>query len=920
MLPAQKKMAQRYLHRICWRLKARHSFFACNCTHLKFLHAVTYGKRAIATALNTVHLLSFMSRLCTYSVLALGAFLFAAPVIAQDAAHLALESEFGSFVEEDFPYFTQTVDAREFGEDAEPTNLTPRGIIVKAGNGYFGCFDPDLLRWSLIWKATDDGEYLSMDGMAPGSYRLPNRKSSAGQDSLPKPKGTPIYQSPALPGFHFGAPPKDKDPRIQEGADEGEVGLGPIPTELGRFSGIRLTEKGAQIEYDIRGYKVTEILESTGKISRTIEIDAPAEIDRISWSKHEGLTTRYTASKKEEASKTDPSKKRWPETVTLPTPPPATGGTSYLTFDTLPLPTKNPWKRNVRLSGFDFFSDGQAVICSFDGDVWLIDGLVEDSKELTWTRFASGLHEPMNVCIVDDVIYVSDRNGIVRLHDTDKNGEADWYENFSNIVGQTAETREFAMDMIATNEGTFLLAKGGQVGTTRGRHNGTVIEVAADGRSFEIIATGLRQPYIGYNSETGMITSSDQQGHWKPATPIYQIERGKYFGFQPAKFKDKAVHPATIDPPELWIPHFINQSGASQVWMNGSVNMGALNGDLIHIGYNRPELFKIYLSKTREQGAVFPLLSGFPAGILKGRINPNDGRLYVSGFEVWGTSGTEVSGLYRVRPTDQPCLIPSRIEATKRGILLVFDEELDPALTAEVGRYSADRWNYKQTHNYGSGNYMLDGEPGQESIPVASAMLSKDKKSLFLGIPDMQPSQSLRITYRLPRPDRLAVDSAYLTARALPSLDLTTAGFATNEVNLKIDPSLTVAAEKVEPTATIGKEVATRSGCIACHATGEGPAPASPATAEGGALVAVGPPWTGLWKSKRTFTDGSFIKSVDETYLKESILDPGRRVAEGFDTVKTGVGMPSYLGVLKGHEIDSIILYIKTLQKRKKKK
>ncbi|MEM7601170.1 MAG: hypothetical protein AAF357_07100, partial [Verrucomicrobiota bacterium] len=78
--------------------------------------------------------------------------------------------------------------------------------------------------------------------------------------------------------------------------------------------------------------------------------------------------------------------------------------------------------------------------------------------------------------------------------------------------------------------------------------------------------------------------------------------------------------------------------------------------------------------------------------------------------------------------------------------------------------------------------------------------------------------------------------------------------------------------------------------------------------------VAVGPSWKGLWNSTRTFTDGSFIKNVDETYLRESILDPSRRVAEGFATEKTGVGMPSYLGVLKDHEIDSIILYIKALK------
>ena len=117
----------------------------------------------------------------------------------QDEAHLQIESPFGGYVEEAFPFFTQTVDARKFGENPEPGNLTPRGIVVKLGHGYYGCFDPDLLRWALIWKENENGEYLKMDGMAPGSYRLPNRKASAGQESLPKPIGTPLIATSALP-------------------------------------------------------------------------------------------------------------------------------------------------------------------------------------------------------------------------------------------------------------------------------------------------------------------------------------------------------------------------------------------------------------------------------------------------------------------------------------------------------------------------------------------------------------------------------------------------------------------------------------------------------------------------------------------------------------------------------------------------
>jgi len=44
---------------------------------------------------------------------------------AQDQAHLEIDSPFGIFVEEEFPFFTQTLDAREFGDNPKPDNLPP---------------------------------------------------------------------------------------------------------------------------------------------------------------------------------------------------------------------------------------------------------------------------------------------------------------------------------------------------------------------------------------------------------------------------------------------------------------------------------------------------------------------------------------------------------------------------------------------------------------------------------------------------------------------------------------------------------------------------------------------------------------------------------------------------------------------------
>ncbi|NLT70957.1 MAG: hypothetical protein GXX91_09715 [Verrucomicrobiaceae bacterium] len=864
------------------------------------------------------------------------------PATGQEKAHLELDSPFASFVEEGTPYFTQTVDARDFGETPQPDNLSPRGIVIPAGHGYFACFDPDLLRWALFWKENEAGEYLSMGGMSTGSYRLPNRKAPPGQKGLPHPIGTPLLALPLRPGVSTGETPALEDARDHGHAEPGELGLGAIDPKKGRFSGLRLVGDTIQIEYTVGGTLVRERISSEkGKITRTLAV-APhrhklhlrigaGDADWLSLDPTDETTTyRIVLTETGESSLSDGGAfadlpapaRRWPAAVKTGAPVPPAKDAAWV-FDDLPLPVPNPWKRNVRLADLAFFPDGRAVLVTFDGDIWIAKGLDSDDGA-EWSRFAAGLHEPQNLALRDGGIFVFDRNGIVALHDTDGNGEADWYENVSNIFAQSAETRQYANDFIALPEGGFFVALGGQIGSTIGKLNGTVIRVAPDGNSYEVIATGFRQPYLGYDEKTKILSASDQQGNWKPATPIYRVETGRYFGFQPEKFKGDVTHPATISPAEVWIPHFINQSGAGQVWVRDigdkGTQMGPLNDALIHIGYNRPEIFKVYLDEKGEQGAVLPLLSGFPSGLLNGRVNPSDGLLYVTGFQIFGSSGTRISGVYRVRPGETEAHLPREVRAEKRGILLRFDEPLSPEHVAELGRYSADRWNYLQTHAYGSGNYKLDGTPGQEALPVLSAKLSQDGKSLFLGFGDMKPSDSLRLTYRLPIPEATRVENLYLTVHSLPSFDLSKIGFADNQVDLTPRTDLTGGAGTVEPTAALGKEVAVRYGCVACHATGDPDIPGPPVAAAGEANLAVGPSWIGLWGAKRVFSDGSEIRNIDEVYLRESILDPARRVMQGYEMELTGVGMPSYLGVLQDHEIDSVVLYIKSLKKKSPKK
>ena len=328
-----------------------------------------------------------------------------------------------------------------------------------------------------------------------------------------------------------------------------------------------------------------------------------------------------------------------------------TSGQAY-DFDTIAPPTNNPWKRNVRLADIAFLDDqGHAAAVTMDGDVWMISGLKGDLEHVEWRRFTSGLHEPMSIVArpnlkseISDLkskeLFVFDRNGIWKLLDTNNDGECDTHEMFCNLFTQTAETREFPSCMKLGPKGELYICKGGQQGTTLGKDNGTVLRIAPDGKSYETIGHGLRQPFIGVNEKTGMVTASDQQGNYVPSTPIHIIRDNQFYGHL-ASIQPKEQYPETIADPLTWIPHSVNPSGMTQVWLNDA-KMGPLNGALIHIGYSRPAIFRVMMdprAKDKPQAAVVEIPLPLKFSPLNGHVNPADGCLYLVGYQILGHHG-----------------------------------------------------------------------------------------------------------------------------------------------------------------------------------------------------------------------------------------------------------------------------------------
>ena len=867
----------------------------------------------------------------------------AAPKAPKKAAPPKVAASSAPWVEADFPFFSSILDARAAGPGLPTDNLAPRGLVLNLGGGLWAGFDPDLLRVVALWR----GEGVTPAALAPGSYHDIGRKTPGGQEKLPQTAGTVWLATGVHPGWQGGGPLDLKDPRSPAPSPE-EPGRGPLPPERGRFRAVHLLPDGAVLEYEVAGVTVRERFFPAGSaaapgIGRTLEIgpgpalrllagraaagvtltlaapaaqggvalnleqgmhvaDVPARTAPLRFTLLTGPGSRAPTLTGETPALTGRNRARWPEELATAVRPAETA--AAFVIDPIGLPDPNPRRRAVRPSDIQFLPDGTAAVVTLDGDVWLVRGLHEQAGQPRWRRFASGLHEPMSLAVRGEELMAFDRNGIWRLRDLDGDGEADVHELFSNAFGQTADLREFPSQIRPAPGGEFVIAKGGQQATTQGKHNGSVLRVSADGRTATVLGYGFRQPNIGVDPRSGLVTSSDQQGHYIPSTPLHVVRDGRFHGFLPP-FAPVEKYPAPVVEPLTWIPHPVNASALSQVWLHDA-RLGPLNGSLVHIGYNRPELFQVLFNRrgTEPQAAVVSITRGFAFPPLNGAVNPRDGLLYLAGFQVlgWGNVIDVPAGLGRLRHTGRPDPLPRELAVLDRGVLLRFGTALDARRATDPASYSLQAWSYRRTHKYGSAQYKADGSPGQDALTPSAAYLSRDGRSVFVAVPGLRPVMQLRVGWSLATAagERLE-ENAYTTPRELTPFDPEREGFG--PLTIDLTPRVAATAAAGVASAEEGARLAQLFACTACHGAGQDLA-----------VARSGPPWQGLYGSERTvYVGGKAVQlRIDEAYLRESILDPTAKLAAGFE--KGEYAMASFAGVLSDTQVDSLILHIKTLR------
>ncbi len=667
---------------------------------------------------------------------------------------------------------------------AEKGNIAYKGIAIRLDEGAGGVskgrawalYDHDTMRLAAVWTGN---KFVDWRGIAfDGSHGT--HTSIAGKVSFINPPG-PGWAEPSTGTWD--------DPRLR-GLDDKPYG--PLPSTWARYRGLHLHGSRAVISYDVGG---TTVLESPGTISdekgnisfvRRLEIGPGTQALELRVSPEAAQPTLAPGSAGELATRDGFAFLRLPPrektaVVELRSPLPAVpggfapqpvpdgplaaltrgGATRWPTrlvthgrtlqekngfaVDELPLPetADNPWRTQFRLGGLDFFADGRrAAVCSWMGDVWIVSGLDGDLKELTWQRIASGLCQPLGVKIVDENIYVTCRDQIVRLRDDNGDGEADFIDCFNNDQQVTEHFHEFAMGLQTDKEGNFYYAKSA-------RHalpplvpqHGTLLRVSRDGSRTDILANGFRAANGICVNDDGTFFVTDQEGHWTPKNRINLVKPGNFYGNMWSYGAPPDKSDAAMAPPMVWITNEMDRSPGelvrvtSPAWKRGGLQ-------LLNLSYGMGRMFNVLQDAANPaQGGVVALpLDDFVTGVMRGRFHPGNGHLYACGMAVWATNKSVDGGLYRLRKTEAPAWLPTGFRSAPGRLDVTFS---DPLPAGNAGNWQLHAWKLARSANYGSPH--VDEHP----VPVKSATLSADGRTVSLEVPDLAPTPSLALEVTL---------------------------------------------------------------------------------------------------------------------------------------------------------------------------
>ena len=410
--------------------------------------------------------------------------------------------------------------------------------------------------------------------------------------------------------------------------------------------------------------------------------------------------------------------------------------TVHPSFD---LSTARPSTFLPKVAGLDFKTDGTLVVSTWDagGEVHIIENADSgDASKMSVKTIASGLAEPLGLKVVNDEIYVLQKQELTKLIDNDGDEIIDEYQTINNDWEVSSNFHEFAFGLVEKDGWLYGnlaigILPGGASAPNQPPQRGSVFRVELASGDIEYIANGLRTPNgIGIGTDDEIFVA-DNQGDWLPASKIVHVQKDAWYGSRAVDFEGTKNKKETL--PVVWLPQNEIGNSPSQITY---LNDGPYKGQMVHGEVTHGGLKRVFTEKVNGfyQGVVFRFIQGLEAGINRIAYGP-DGALYTGGVGStgnWGQTGKNWYGLQKLKYNGKSTFEMLAIRAMSDGIEIEFTEPLRPGDGLDKSIYTVKQWRYKPTANYGGPK--ID----EQNLNVKEISISPNRKRVFLQLSGMR--------------------------------------------------------------------------------------------------------------------------------------------------------------------------------------
>ena len=381
----------------------------------------------------------------------------------------------------------------------------------------------------------------------------------------------------------------------------------------------------------------------------------------------------------------------------------------------------------LEVGGIALLPDGRPLICTRRGEVFVVNNAYGDGSDVEYHLWAEGLHEPLGLLVHEGWIYTAQRGELARMRDVDGDDQVDEIETVCDAWPISGNYHEYNFGPRIGPDGRMWITMNKPFGGEpfgRADWRGFTFSIGFDG-SWEPIACGLRSPAGIQNSPFGEIFYTDNQGEWCGASKLSHIEPGDFHGHPWGIFsceKQEWTHPAPQQPtdgklmplvpdeipsfklPALWFPYDkMGKSPSGLVWDETGGAFGPFEGQLFIGDQHHAWVMRASLEEVNGhwQGACYPFRGGLASGVIRVAWGADDTLLVGMSERGWGSKGSELQGLQRIRWRERVPFEIEKVTARPDGFQLSFTRPIQRESLVPAS-FRMESYTYELHAAYGS--------------------------------------------------------------------------------------------------------------------------------------------------------------------------------------------------------------------------